>query len=337
MASNKKWYNDGKHWWSTELDWGNVGSAISNGVSALKEAANNIWGDTYNKSQQQQAASRQPSANAHTIAQQASGEHLWTAPTPPASVTEGGRISPDGTPNSTLIGYDNNRNPINTGGGGGSGAVIDYGGGGYSAYPAYVSPYEAQLQAALNKLLSREEFNYDYLSDPLYQQYAKQYGIQGDLARQDTLGDVASMTGGMPSSYAVTAAQQAQNGWNNALNDMIPALHDAAYRRYMGDYEADANLASMLSSLDSMAYDRYNRDRNYNLALQEANNRARRTVTTTGGGDKFSGIGAAYASLMNSGLSGDDWVAKYGEQLTDEQWEAIMKQLNDNMYGGLMG
>ena len=305
---------------------------VSNFLSGVGNFITNTFGNTFNKSQQQQAASRQPSANAHTIAQQASGEHLWTAPTPPASVTEGGRISPAG--NSTLIGYDEDRKLVNSGNTGGN-AVTSYSGAGYSAYPAYVSPYESQLQAALNKLINREEFNYDYLSDPLYQQYAKQYGIQGDLARQDTLGDVASMTGGMPSSYAVTAAQQAQNGWNNALNDMIPALHDAAYRRYMGDYEADANLASMLSSLDSMAYDRYNRDRNYNLALQEANNRARRTVTTTGGG--YSGNGAALSSMLGSGMDGTDWVAANGGNLTDEQLDFLLKYLNNNASGGLLG
>ena len=303
---------------------------VSNFLSGVGNFITNTFGNTFNKSQQQQAASGQPSANAHTIAQQASGEHLWTVP---KTQTVG---SPSvGVNGSSRGGYlEEMAKKQNTGDGAGAGysGVVSY-----SAYPGYVSPYESQLQAALNKLMSREEFKYDYLSDPLYQQYAKQYGIQGDLARQDTLGDVASMTGGMPSSYAVTAAQQAQNGWNSALNDMIPALQEAAYQKYMGDYEADRNLLSMLSSLDGMAYDRYNQDRNYNLALQEANNRARRTVTTTGGGDKFSGIGAAYASLMNSGLSGDDWVAKYGEQLTDEQWEAIMKQLIDNMYGGLMG
>ena len=218
---------------------------------------------------------------------------------------------------------------------GGDETVISYGGGGYSAYPGYVSPYESQLQAALNKLMSREEFKYDYLSDPLYQQYAKQYGIQGDLARQDTLGDVASMTGGMPSSYAVTAAQQAQNGWNSALNDMIPALQEAAYKKYMGDYEADRNLVSMLSSLDGMAYDRYNRDRNYNLALQEANNRARRTVTTTGGG--YSGNGAALSSMLGSGMDGNDWVAENGGNLTDEQLDFLLKYLNNNASGGLLG
>ena len=214
----------------------------------------------------------------------------------------------------------------------GNGAVVSYGSG-YSAYPGYVSPYESQLQAALNKLMSREEFKYDYLSDPLYQQYAKQYGIQGDLARQDTLGDVASMTGGMPSSYAVTAAQQAQNGWNSALNDMIPALQEAAYKKYMGDYEADRNLLSMLSSLDGMAYDRYNQDRNYNLALQEANNRARRTVTTTSGMNVSKPAGMSMDEYV-------DWATQNAGGMTADEWDRvqeIIRLYNGNSFGGLLG
>lgn len=224
-------------------------------------------------------------------------------------------------------------------GGGAGGVITGYlGGGGYNPYPSYVSPYESQLQAAVDKLINREEFSYDYLNDPIYQQYAKQYGIQGDMARQDTLGDMASMTGGMPSSWAVSAAQQAQNSWNSGLNDIIPSLQEAAYQKYLGNYEADANLASLLSSLDGMAYDRYNQDRNYDLAIQEANNRVRKAVSgySTGGGS-YSGNGAALSDMLNSGLDGTDWVAANARNLTDEQLDYILEYLNNNGAGGLLG
>lgn len=223
-------------------------------------------------------------------------------------------------------------------GDGAGGVITGYlgGGGGYNPYPSYVSPYGDQLQAALDKLINREEFSYDYLNDPIYQQYAKQYGIQGDMARQDTLGDVASMTGGMPSSWAVSAAQQAQNSWNSGLNDIIPSLQEAAYQKYLGNYEADANLASLLSSLDGMAYERYNQDRNYDLAIQEANNRVRKAVSGVSGGSGATN-GVALSDMLGSGMDGTDWVAANAKNLTDEQLDYILEYLNNNASGGLLG
>ena len=249
----------------------------------------------------------QPAGNALNYNNMASGNHSWGLPT--YEWMGEGRVSYPG--NSTL-GFT----PSPTGSDGGGGTSYGYsGGGGYSAYPGYVSPYEAQLQEVLNRMMNRQPFSYDYMSDPMYQQYAKSYGIQGDLARQDTLGDVASMTGGLPSSYAVTAAQQAQNSWNNALNDMSPQLQDAAYQRWMGNYEADANLANLLTSLDSMAYDRYNADRNYNLALQDANNQARQVEVT----NSYSmPEGMSYEEILDWGANNMDG------NMTSAQQDAFM-------------
>lgn len=127
----------------------------------------------------------------------------------------------------------------------------------------YNSPYTEAQQAVLDKLLNRDPFSYNYLEDPAYQAYAKQYAFYGDQARQDTLGDVAGMTGGMPSSYAVSAAQQAQNQWNSRLTDIIPELQNAAYQRYQGDFQNNVDVSNILNTLDSTAYSRYDNDRNF--------------------------------------------------------------------------
>lgn len=277
-----------------------------------------------------QTTKGQPAGNALNYTNLASGNHPWNTPTYLVS-----GIDYDARVDDILNKANNYTPPVASGNGAaGGGGGISYGysggGGGYSAYPGYVSPYEAQLQEVLNRLMNRQPFSYDYMSDPMYQQYAKSYGIQGDLARQDTLGDVASMTGGLPSSYAITAAQQAQNSWNSALNDMIPQLQDAAYQRWMGNYEADANLANLLTSLDSMAYDRYNTDRNYNLALQDANNQARQVAVTN-----------SYS--MPEGMSYEealDWGANNMSGMTAAQQDAFMDyienqaKLQELMYGG---
>jgi len=323
MAEKKWWEKTTKEWVNDTLK-----PAVSSFVSSAKNSANAV------KNTVKRTTQGQPAANATSYSNLASGNHSWGTSgsagktTPATSKSNDYYTIAENIKNNAPAVQQLMANSKLSGSSGGGGGYT--GGVSYSAYPSYVSPYESQLKKALDKLMSREEFSYDYLNDPLYQQYAKSYGIQGDMARQDTLGDIASMTGGLPSSYAVTAAQQAQNSWNSALNDMIPQLHDAAYRRYMGDYEADANLANMLTTLDSMAYDRYNTDRNYNLALQEANNRARQAATA---GSYSMPSGMSYEEML-------DWGANNLGSMTSAQADTFMDQmeymarLQELLYGG---
>ena len=62
----------------------------------------------------------------------------------------------------------------------------------------------------------------------------------------DTLGTVAAATGGIPSSYAVTAAQQAGDYYNAQMTDKIPELEQYAYQKYKDDF------ARQLSQLDAI-------------------------------------------------------------------------------------
>mgnify|MGYP000495977739 CR=1 FL=1 len=59
-----------------------------------------------------------------------------------------------------------------------------------------------QISAKLDALLNRTPFSYDAASDPLYQQYRKQYTREADRSAEDVLGKAAVMTGGMPSTAA---------------------------------------------------------------------------------------------------------------------------------------
>jgi hypothetical protein len=123
--------------------------------------------------------------------------------------------------------------------------------------PEYNSQYSSQIDSLLNSILNREEFSYDYTTDPTYHAYADKYKRLGDRAREDTLGDVAGLTGGLPSSWAVTAASQAQNDYNQQLSDVIPTLYDAAYNRYVNEYNMDANDLGLVLDVDNTYYDRY--------------------------------------------------------------------------------
>ena len=121
----------------------------------------------------------------------------------------------------------------------------------------YTSKYESQLADALNKVTNRENFTYDPLKDASYQALSKIYTKRGEQARQNTLGDAAALTGGIASSYATSAAAQAQSDYNQQLAAQIPALQEAAYNRYMNDYNMNVSALGALRDAEDAAYGRY--------------------------------------------------------------------------------
>lgn len=144
----------------------------------------------------------------------------------------------------------------------------------YGKAPSYIDPYQQQISAITNSILNRGPFEYDYASDPSYQQYAKAYGDAGRRAMQDTLAQVSARTGGLASSYAGSASQQAYNNYMARLADKVPELRQAAYQMYMDqDQIARQNLA-MLQGLSNNDYGRFqdtlgqwNADRAYDTSL----------------------------------------------------------------------
>lgn len=122
--------------------------------------------------------------------------------------------------------------------------------------PTYNAQYDPQMQAILNEILNRDNFSYDAMNDPLYQQYATMYQREGDRAMQETLAEAAAGAGGM-NSYAITAAQQANNYYNSQLNDKIPELYQLAYDMYLNDIDSKVRDLGLLQNMDATQYARY--------------------------------------------------------------------------------
>lgn len=127
----------------------------------------------------------------------------------------------------------------------------------YSSTPDYSSQYTDQINSALDKLLNRSEFSYNPAKDPAYTAYSNQYTRAGQRAMEDTMGSFASMTGGLPSSAAVSAGQQAQNLFMSEMTGVIPELMQAAYGRYSDDYSRDLSALGALMDVDQVGYGRY--------------------------------------------------------------------------------
>ena len=94
------------------------------------------------------------------------------------------------------------------------------------------------------------------MNDPLYQQYAAMYRREGDRAMRETMAEAAAGAGGM-NTYAITAAQQANNYYSSQLNDRIPELYQLAYEMYLQDKESKVQDLGLLQQMDATQYGRY--------------------------------------------------------------------------------
>lgn len=133
--------------------------------------------------------------------------------------------------------------------------------------PTYDSQYMDQLNALARQLTS---MNYDdWTKGSQYKALADRYGASGRMSMQDVLGQVASRTGGLASSYATTAAQQQYNQYMAQLEEIARQL----YSQERGDL---MDSASLYRNLANDEYDRY-RDSlsDYNARLKAAQSAAR--------------------------------------------------------------
>lgn len=128
---------------------------------------------------------------------------------------------------------------------------------------SYNYDQSGQIGAKLDALLNRTPFSYDAVSDPLYQQYRKQYTREANRSAEDVLGKAAVMTGGMPSTAAVAASQQASDYQMSQMTDKIPELQQLAYSMYQDKLSGDRADLNTLIGLEDNNYNRWLADRNY--------------------------------------------------------------------------
>lgn len=192
-----------------------------------------------------------------------------------------------------------------------------------SAAPTYENRYDAQIQQQLGNLINRKDFSYSADNDPLYAQYKKAYTREGNRATQEALGAAAAATGGIPSSYAASAASQAGNYYAAQMADKIPELEQVAYDRYLNDYQlamSDLNAVQSAEQNDYAKYlaklDQYNADRNfeYGQHLDEISDQATERQELIDRAQLAANYGD-YSRLNDMGINTDnnptDWERQY--------------------------
>ena len=115
---------------------------------------------------------------------------------------------------------------------------------------------------AMGDVLNYGDFAYDYTTDPLYGVYKKEYTREGQRAQADALAQAAALTGGIPSSYATMAGQQANNYYASKIADKIPELRNQAYNEYQGAYNMLRDKYNTAAQGDQFDYGVYSDKKN---------------------------------------------------------------------------
>lgn len=198
--------------------------------------------------------------------------------------------------------------------------------------PTYNSEYMDTLNELAKQLIS---MNYDdWTKGSQYQALADRYGNNGRMSMQDVLGQVASRTGGLASSYATTAAQQ-------QYNQYMAQLEEVARQMYSQDRSDLLDNANLYRNLANDEYDRY-RDSLADYNAQTKNNSADYQFDFTAGtgpriensGNKVKATGSGVASFsdIQRTISGRLYAgdAEGAAQLVESVWDDLSpKQKQD--------
>lgn len=107
---------------------------------------------------------------------------------------------------------------------------------------------ETAYQKALKAVTDPKEFSYDMESDPQYGAMRQSMLRERDRSVADTLARASAASGGVPSSYAVTAAQQAGDYYTGKLGDAGITLYQNALDKYMKERNLDMSRLEALRS-----------------------------------------------------------------------------------------
>jgi len=128
-------------------------------------------------------------------------------------------------------------------------------------YSLLKSPDDFQGDSRMGKLLDRVDsfpaFSYDKDDDASYAAYKKAYLREGERASANALAQAAALTGGIPSTAAVTAATQAGEYYAARLSDKLPELYEDAYGRYLDEFSILGSKLSALQKREETDYARF--------------------------------------------------------------------------------
>jgi len=131
-------------------------------------------------------------------------------------------------------------------------------------------PGDASSAQMLEDILKGEAFSYDPEKDEAFSAYKSEMEREGKRASENVMGIASSLTGGTPSSYAVTAASQAAGEYSAA--EKLPDFYEAAYKRYQDKYQKAVSEYKLVKEAEEAAYEKEQDDwkKKYDIASKKA-------------------------------------------------------------------
>lgn len=108
----------------------------------------------------------------------------------------------------------------------------------------------------LELILSRKPHSYDPKTDPAAQAARKTAAMNARTATQNTLGQYAGMTGGVPSTAAVSAAAQASNQALAQGADRVAELERLSFQNYQTEGQNMYNAYAAMQGAEGDAFNR---------------------------------------------------------------------------------
>lgn len=189
--------------------------------------------------------------------------------------------------------------------------------------PVYENRYDQTIQNLIGDVVNRPDFTYDYKNDDLYSQYKKAYTREGNRATADALGAAAAASGGLPSSYAVTAASQAGDYYASQLADKVPELYQLAYNKYISDHNMKLSDLSAVQGAEQNDYNKYltdltqfntNRSFDYGQLMDEINHQTLERQETQNNALTAAQFGD-YSFLNSLGINTDNTPAEFEKRI----------------------
>ena len=121
----------------------------------------------------------------------------------------------------------------------------------------YTSVYQDRIDDLTNQAVTRGSFNFNLEDNPLWGTLKKNYLREGDRAAANALAAASNASAGRPSSYAITAAQQANDYYDTQLANWIPQLYNQDYSVWADDFTRLLTNLNALREQDSSEYARF--------------------------------------------------------------------------------
>ena len=151
------------------------------------------------------------------------------------------------------------------------------------------APYQSQYQSQIDSLmqnLNDRNFNYNYSTDPTYQQYKRLYETGARRASENAQANAAAVSGGYGSSWATTAGESAYADYMGGLDNVVNSLYTQALNSNTDDTNSMYSQLQNLMQAESQAQQQYNQNlsnyyNNLNYYQQQYQNEANREQQNT--------------------------------------------------------